>query len=132
VTTYGLLDTSAIIAAEHRPIVNATELPDEFFLSVVTLAELQVGIFAARDTETRARRMATLDSVAGFEVLPADADAATEWSRLRYRLAESGRRINVNDLWIASIALVHGVPVISRDADFAVLEGLGGPAVIRL
>ena len=49
---------------------------------------------------------------------------------MRFRLAESGRRINVNDLWIAAIAVARGIPVVTQDDDFAVLAGLGGPDVI--
>ncbi len=129
--SHGLLDTSALIGLEHGS-ADWTALPADLAISVVTVAELQVGVYAARDTETRARRIATLDSVSGFETLAIDADAATEWSRMRYRLSETKRRINVNDLWIASVALVHGLPVVTRDGDFGVLEDLGGPAVIRI
>jgi predicted nucleic acid-binding protein len=132
VTTYGLLDTSVLIAREQHRLESGTALPDEVSVSVVTLAELQLGVYAARDTETRARRMATLDGISGFDLLPIDADAATEWSRLRYRLAEVQRRVNVNDLWIAAIALANGLPIVTQDADFSQLEGLGGPAVIRI
>lgn len=96
------------------------------------LRELRVGVCAARDTETRARRMATLDVLEHLEVLPIDADAAHEWSRMRAQLGEQGRRITVNDLWIASIALVHGLPVVTQDDDFDVLEDLGGPVVIKV
>ncbi|MEO5533820.1 MAG: type II toxin-antitoxin system VapC family toxin [Pseudolysinimonas sp.] len=131
-TTYGLLDTSAVIAWEQRHIGDLDGIPDQVAISVVTLGELQLGIYAARDTEIRAQRMGTLDWVSGFETLDADADAATEWSRLTYRLREQGRRINVNDLWIASIALAHGLPVVTQDDDFGVLEDLGGPVVIRV
>jgi predicted nucleic acid-binding protein len=132
VTTYGLLDTSVLIAREQHQLESGTALPDEVSVSVVTLAELQLGVYAARDTETRARRMATLDGISGFDLLPIDADAATEWSRLRYRLAEVQRRVNVNDLWIAAIALANGLPIVTQDADFSQLEDLGGPAVIRI
>ena len=131
-TTYGLLDTSVLIAREHHRLESSTTLPDEVSVSVVTLAELQLGVYAARDTETRARRLATLDGISGFDLLPIDADAATEWSRLRYRLAEVQRRVNVNDLWIAAIALANGLPIVTQDADFALLEDLGGPEVIRV
>jgi predicted nucleic acid-binding protein len=61
-----------------------------------------------------------------------DAAAAHEWARLRHRLALAGRRINVNDLWIASIAVSRGLPVVTQDNDFEVLADLGGPAVIRV
>lgn len=131
-TTYGLLDTSAIVGLENGRIRDFALVPDEISISAITLAELQVGIHSARDTETRARRIATLDWVSQLETHDIDADAAVEWSRMRYRLRELGRRPNVNDLWIAAVALVHGLPVVTQDDDFAVFEEIGGPVVIRV
>ena len=49
----------------------------------MALAESQAGVLAARDTEARARRMATLDVVGDVEVLPVDADVARVWAQLR-------------------------------------------------
>ncbi|MEP7036060.1 MAG: PIN domain-containing protein, partial [Actinomycetota bacterium] len=72
----GLLDTSVLIATETGRPVDSSVLPDEVFISVVTIAELQAGVLAATDTATRARRLATLDSVAGLEALPIDVAAA--------------------------------------------------------
>ena len=73
-------------------------LPEESAVSVVTLAELYAGVLAARDTHTRARRMATLDMLADVQMLAVDDEVAKIWARLRVELAEAGRRINVNDL----------------------------------
>ena len=128
----GLLDTSVLIASETGRALDETALPEQVAVSVITIAELHAGVHAARDADTRARRMATLESVAGLEPLPVDAAAAKEWARLRFRLAETGRRINVNDLWIASIAVARGIPVVTQDDDFAVLIGLGGPDVVEV
>ncbi|MEJ7894498.1 MAG: hypothetical protein WKF94_17845, partial [Solirubrobacteraceae bacterium] len=50
------------------------------------------------DLDIRARRLATLESIADVEVLAIDADVAAEWARLRVHLAQAGRRVNVNDL----------------------------------
>lgn len=131
-TTYGLLDTSAVVALENDRVFDLGSMPDEVSISSVTLAEIQVGIHAARDTETRARRLATWDWVSQLQTHDIDSDAAVEWARMRYRLGEAGRRVNVNDLWIASVALVHGLPVVTQDGDFAALEDVGGPVVIRI
>jgi len=49
-----------------------------------------------------------------------------------FRLREAGRRINVNDLWIASVALAHNMPVITQDVDFTILSDLDGPAVVMV
>ncbi len=128
----GLLDTSVFIASESGRALDTEQLPYESLVSVVTLGELHAGVLAARDTATRARRLATLETVAGVEVLPVDAAAARQWGRLRARLAETGRRVNVNDLWIAAIAAANDLPVVTQAADFDALEEVGGPTVIRI
>jgi predicted nucleic acid-binding protein len=128
----GLFDTSVFIAAEAvRPIDEAT-LPVLAFISPVTLAELQVGVLSATDDETRAVRLATLDAVADIEVLPIDERAAASWALLRQRLATLGRRLNVNDLWIAATALAHDLPIVTQDADFDPIAGVAGVTVIRV
>lgn len=130
--TAALLDTSVFIASESGRPLEVALLPDESFVSVITLAELQVGVLAAPDTATRARRLATLDLVAQIEALPIDAGAASRWADLRVRLGEAGRSVNVNDLWIAAVASAHGLAVVSQDADFDAIEEVGGPAVIHV
>jgi predicted nucleic acid-binding protein len=132
VTGRGLLDTSIFVAAETGRSLDEARLPDESAVSVVTLAELQVGVLAARDTETRARRLNTLDSLGDCEVLPVDAAVARLWAQLRVQLREAGRRINVNDLWIAATAASLGLPVVTRDDDFAAVEGLAGLRIVRV
>lgn len=128
----GLLDTSVLIAGETGRPLGLTTLPDELYISVITLAELRVGVLAAADTTTRARRLSTLESVAHLDALPVDATAARHWADLRTRLAEAGRRVDVNDLWIAAIAAASNLVVVTRDDDFDVISSVGGPAVVRV
>jgi len=66
------------------------------------------------------------------EVLAIDADVAAEWARLRVHLAETGKRVNVNDLWIAATAVANRLPVVSQDDDFGPLKGVSGLEVIRV
>jgi predicted nucleic acid-binding protein len=132
VPSRGLLDTSVLIANETGRPLDTSALPDEVFISVITLAELQAGVLAATDTATRARRLATLDSVGMIEALPIDVVAAGHWATFRVRLAEEGRRINVNDLWIAAVAAANNLPVVTQDSDYDSLVSIGGPQVIRI
>lgn len=128
----GLLDTSVFIAVESgRPLVSQM-LPDYSVICPVTIAELQAGMLVAPDTDVRARRLATLESTFDIEVLPIDSEVAAEWARLRVHLAQTGRRINVNDLWIAATAAAHDLPVVTQDDDFAPLDGVHGVEVIRV
>lgn len=128
----GLLDTSVFIASESGRDLDVGRLPEEGAISPVTVAELHVGVLAAKDTETRARRLATLEAVADVETIPIDHAVAAAWAKLRIHLAEADRRLNVNDLWIAATALANGLPVVTQDDDFEPIDGVGGLAVIRV
>jgi len=128
----GILDTSVFIANESGRAIDAQRLPDESAISVVTLAELQMGVLAAVDSKTRAARLATVDLARDMEVLPAEERVALAWARLRVHLAEVGRRVNVNDLWIAAAAIAQGLPVVTQDMDFDPLEGVLGLEIVRV
>lgn len=128
----GVLDTSVIIAIETGRPVDYALLPLEQAITAISIGELNYGVHAAADTDTRSMRLSTLQSIAGLSVLTADTVAATQWGRMRHRLREQNRKINVNDLWIAAIALAHNLPVITQDSDFDLLSDLGGPTVINV
>lgn len=128
----GLLDTSVMIAIESGRSVDYGAIPLQQFVCSISLGELYFGVHASPNAETRAARVSTLESIASLSSLPVNSAAAAQWGRLRLRLKDEGRRINVNDLWIASVALAHGMPVITQDDDFKILSDLGGPEVIMV
>jgi predicted nucleic acid-binding protein len=128
----GVLDTSVFIANETGRALDESAMPDEVATTVITLAELNAGVLAADSAEVRARRLTTLDAVADMVALPVDEDAARAWARLRVYLAETGRRMGINDLWIAAIAVSRGLPVVTQDDDFAALDGASGFTAVRV
>lgn len=128
----GVLDTSIFIAQESGRRLDSSRIPDEVATTVVTVAELNLGVLAATSIDVRAQRLATLDVIADMVALPVDEDAARMWARLRMHLAENGRRVRINDLWIAAIATARGLPVVTQDADFEPLDGIGGVKIIRV
>ena len=119
-----ILDTSLLIGDEHgRPLERA--LPDRVAISVVTLAELEVGVLVAPDQATRARRLATLtETRAQLQGLPADERVASAYARLAAQAIEAGRRPRIHDTWIAATAVVHDAEVWTRDKDFSSFEGV--------
>jgi len=131
-TPAGVLDTSVFIAQESGRQLNAALLPDQVATTVVTLAELNLGVLAASSADVRAQRLATLDAIADIVALPVDEDAARLWARLRIHLAETGRRVRINDLWIAAVAASRGLPVVTQVDDFDALNGVAGVDVIRI
>jgi predicted nucleic acid-binding protein len=132
VTATGVLDTSVFIAQESGRRLNASRVPDEVATTVVTVAELNLGVLAAASADVRARRLATLDAIADILAFPVDDDAARMWARLRIHLAETGHRVRINDLWIAAIAASRGLPVVTQDDDFDPLDGVAGLTIVRV
>jgi predicted nucleic acid-binding protein len=128
----GLLDTSIFIASETGRPLDGDALPQEAAISPVTVAELHAGVLAAEDLDVRARRLATLESIADIEQIPIDDAVARSWALLRVHLAKSKRRLNVNDLWIAATALAHGIPVVTQDEDFGAVDGVAGLYVVQV
>jgi predicted nucleic acid-binding protein len=128
----GLLDTSVFIAHETGRPIQSERLPEESAISAVTVGELQAGVLAASDTDVRARRLATLETLSDIEILAIDETVAASWALLRVHLAESGRRLNVNDLWIAATAVAHQIPIVTQDDDFGPVDGVGGLRVISV
>ena len=127
-----LLDTTVFIARESGRAANFGAIPTETHVCVITMAELQAGVLAADDVETRAQRLATVELLASTELLPVDDAAARSWAVLRVRLRDARRAMKVNDLWIAAIAHARGLAVVTQDTDFDVLAELGLLKVIRL
>lgn len=120
----GIADTSVFIArVSGRRLVEA-DLPDELAISVITLGELRAGVLAAGDVRARDRRLATLSEALAFDPLPVDQPVAEAWARLRVLLREAGKRMPVNDSWIAATAMSLAVPVVTQDQDYVEVEGL--------
>lgn len=128
----GLADTSVFIASESGRRLALDRLPDELRVSVITLAELEAGVLAARTLADRSARLRTLEKVAALEPLVVDATAAAAWARLRVEIHQAGRRLNVNDLWIAAVAIANSLPVVTQDDDFDVLAELGLLTLIKV
>jgi predicted nucleic acid-binding protein len=114
----GLLNTSIFIAREaRRPL---TELPDTAAVSVITLAELHLGVLMARGSAVRAKRLRTLTVVENaFEPLPIDSEVARTFAELVAEARRHRKRPKIMDTWIAATAVAHNIPVYSQDEDFA-------------
>lgn len=123
-STAAILDTSVFIAVEQRRGITRP-LPEQVGVSVVTLAELELGVLVARDADVRATRLATLTRVREQAAgLPADERVSSAYARLAAAELSAGRKPRVNDTWIAATALVHGAEVWTQDADFTAFAAI--------
>ena len=126
----GLLDTSVIVARAQAEALDESALPEAVAISVLTLAELQVGVLVAADTSVRARRLETLTRVSqSFQVLAVDEPVALHFAELKAAARQARRSVKVVDALIAATARAHDIPLYTRDADF---EGMPGIEVVRV
>jgi hypothetical protein len=113
-----IADTSIFIAQESGRELG--DLPQEIAVSVITAAELELGVLRAADPNARAIRLSTLSRVqATYPLLPVDAETASCFARIASAERSHGRRLRRHDTWIAATALRHGVAIVTQDADFS-------------
>lgn len=126
--TRAIADTSVFIAREaDRPL---GELPDEIAVSVITAAELELGVLRATSPGIRATRLATLARVkAAYPMLPVDDATASCYARIADEQLRLGRKPRRHDTWIAATALQHDAAVITQAADFSAMSSV---TVIRI
>lgn len=107
-----LFDTDHIVAflRNHSSIRSRIEsLPDEveLYISVITAAELFYGAYGARETSRRVEEVKRF--LADVDVLGLDLGGAEIYGRLKAELKTRGQLIPDNDLYIASVAVRHGL-----------------------
>ena len=124
-----LLDTN-VISELRKPSCDRcvqawsdTQPATSLYLSTVTLAEIRFGIERHSDDAFRTTLIAWLDGTlrpwfAG-RILDVDEDAILEWRRIVARGRERGIAFSQPDLFIAAIARLHDLTVVTRNiADF--------------
>jgi predicted nucleic acid-binding protein len=116
-----IADTSIFIAQETGRELG--DLPEEIAVSVVTAAELELGVLRAKDAKTRALRLATLARVqATYPLLPVDPEVASCFARIATSELSKGRGLRRHDTWIAATALRYEAAVLTQDSDFSSFE----------
>lgn len=125
-----LVDTSVFVARETGRRLGPLPADAVTAVSVLTLAELRVGVLLARDPTTRAARLRTLEiAMREHEPLPVDDAVADRFAGLVAVVRSAGRNPRVLDTLIAATALAHDATVATQDDDF---DDLPGVAVLKV
>ena len=122
-----LLDTSICVFALRGHAGTAVRLGRvagaDIAVSVITVAELRVGVRKSREAEVR--QLALTAFLAPFPVLPFDAAAVDRYVGARCALEGEGRPIGERDLIIAATALAHELTVVTNNTrEFGRVPGL--------
>ena len=112
------LDTSEAIDLLRAGIVASSEA----LLAFVAYGELLTGVSRAPNpTREGARLQSTFKTV---PVIYARRRTVIIYARLAAQFQKTGQPIPTNDLWIAALALEWELPLLTRDAHFARVQGL--------
>lgn len=87
------------------------------FMSPVTVAELTYGVERAADAGIKQRRVSALERLKKKPILLIDEETGVTFGRLSAALQSQGRgaEFRVQDIWIASQAIQHGFPVLTKN-----------------
>jgi tRNA(fMet)-specific endonuclease VapC len=114
-----LLDTNVVVAyfrgdqALHPHFAGAVPLQ----LPWAVLGELYYG---AQRAQRRQEQLAYIRDLPTYAVvLFPDHDTTATYGQVKSELAQLGKPIPDNDLWIAAMARQHDLPLATRDAHFA-------------
>ena len=119
-----LLDTSFFVATETGRARGELTGIDETEVSVVTLAELTLGVLVASDAD-RPRRLATLSAVeSNWDPLPISAEVARAFAGIVADLRSRRRRVPLLDALVAATAVVEGIPVVTQDRNYDEINGV--------
>ena len=113
-----LLDTNIVIAlfAQDAGVLQRLEEAEEVFLPSIFLGELYYGARKSAKTEANVSRVDELAERSS--VLVCDGETAQHYGEVKNLLRVKGRPLPENDIWVAAVALQHGLILVTRDAHF--------------
>jgi tRNA(fMet)-specific endonuclease VapC len=113
------LKTADTRAAVYDPYIRGRAI----VLSFVTVGELYV--WAAR-RHWNAKRISSLEQrLHSLVIVPYDFELCKIYGRIRAALLDKGRPVASNDLWIASSAIRHDIPLVTHNGKhFSSIRGL--------
>ena len=121
-----LLDTNAYAAFKRgeQSAVEIIRFAETIGLSTVVLGELLCGFSAGQREADNRRELAAFLESNRVLIIPVDVRTAEFYANIYLGLRRKGTPIPTNDLWIAAIALQHGLAVFTYDKHFFGIDGI--------
>lgn len=113
-----LLDTNAVSAwAKQDPGFFIAERNDRpWYLPSIVLGEYRFGLINSNKRLFLEQWLEQIETTC--EVLGPDAETARIYAVIRAALKRANQPIPYHDIWIAALAIQHGLPVVTRDVHF--------------
>ena len=119
-----VLDTNAASAFfdGSKNVVDRIDLTPSLYLPATVIGEFAYGAMKSKGAEANLRKLSVLEK--GCTVISCDATVARMYGKIKIDLERSERLIPENDMWIAACALHVGIPLLTNDKHFDLVEGV--------
>jgi predicted nucleic acid-binding protein len=121
-----LIDTNIYTNAfnGNTEVIQILQRAQKISICAITIGELLSGFKAgSKENINRAELEEFLDSPR-VQLIGIDEDTAEFYSEIQTALKKKGKPIPTNDIWIAAIALQHGLKLYTKDQHFKYVPGL--------
>jgi tRNA(fMet)-specific endonuclease VapC len=121
-----LLDTNRLsdALAQDGDVLAVLEAAEVIYVPVVTLGEIRSGFKRGRRALENEKRLSWFLSQDGVSTLGVEPAVSHHYAEIHRALRAKGTPIPTNDLWIAAMAVEHGLVLYTRDAHFENVPGL--------
>jgi len=118
-----LLDTNIVVPILNQDAPLLQRIKGlSIYVPVIVLGELYFGAQKSARIAPNIARIQIFKS--RCVVVGCDESTAEEFGKIREFLVSKGKPIPENDIWIAAIALQHGLTLVTRDEHFKEVDGL--------
>lgn len=121
-----LIDTNILIDFFKGNQVIKTKLAqEEVLVPSIVIGELFYGAYSSGVLANKKKRLAEVTTfIDSYPVLELGKTTAQYYGNLKSQLKSSGTPIPENDLWIAALALEHGIVLVTSDQHFDYIKDL--------
>jgi len=119
-----ILDTNALSAFFHGDarLQSLVAQAPKICLPVIVLGEFRFGLIGSCIRKVIEPALDELQAMS--DVLSIDTETVGPYAKISHQLKQAGTPIPSNDLWIAALAVQHGLPIVSQDQHFDRVPGL--------
>jgi predicted nucleic acid-binding protein len=120
-----VLDTNIYcdFAAGVPAIVESlAEFGDELYLPIIVVAELTYGFMKGTRQEQNEKKLQEIITRLNIDVIEIDRNVARKYAIIYLHLVTKGRKIPINDVWIAACCMNIGGTLFTRDSHFDTID----------
>lgn len=114
------LDTNRYVdfARGDAGVLNTLESAEEIVIPLIVLAELRAGFVVGSQGPRNEGVLRRFLNRTGVSLVAADEQTTHHYAAVYKQLRQQGTPIPTNDIWIAALAIQHGLVLFARDAHF--------------